>query len=120
MSERDSSNIDVKTAAAAAAREEVDSHSQVQRQVRDLIGRKEIRRLRAKNERHRGVWFGLGMFGLVGWSVTIPTLLGAAIGMWIDARWDGRQSWTLMLLFGGLVMGCLNAWRWLRDESEVR
>ena len=120
MSDGDSRDHDVKIDAADAPRDDVDSHSKVQRQVQDLIGRKETRRLRAKNEQHRGVWFGLGMFGLVGWSVTIPTLLGAAIGMWIDARWDGRQSWTLMLLFGGLILGCLNAWRWLRDESEVR
>jgi ATP synthase protein I len=60
------------------------------------------------------------MFGLIGWSVAIPTLLGAALGMWIDSKVDGRQSWTLMLLIGGLVLGCLNAWRWVREESEIR
>lgn len=92
----------------------------VQETVQEQIGRKEARRLKAKSQSHQHVWFGLGMFGLIGWSVAIPTLLGAGIGMWIDARWHGRQSWTLMLMFGGLFIGCLNAWRWLRDESEVR
>lgn len=88
--------------------------------VEDQIGRKEARRLKAQREQHHRVWFGLGMFGLVGWSVAIPTLIGTAAGMWIDGKLDGEQSWTLMLLILGLVAGCLNAWRWLRDESEVK
>jgi predicted F0F1-ATPase subunit len=33
-----------------------------------------------------GVWFGLGMMGLIGWSVAVPTLLGAALGLWLDSR----------------------------------
>lgn len=88
--------------------------------VENQIGRKEARRLKAQREQHRHVWFGLGMFGLVGWSVTIPTLIGTAIGIWLDKKLEGQQSWTLMLLILGLVAGCLNAWRWLRDESEVK
>jgi ATP synthase protein I len=37
----------------------------------------------------RTVWFGLGMMGLIGWSVAIPTLLGAALGLWLDKRHPG-------------------------------
>lgn len=88
--------------------------------VENQIGRKEARRLKAQQEQHQRVWFGLGMFGLVGWSVTVPTLIGTAVGVWLDDKLDGQQSWTLMLLILGLVAGCLNAWRWLRDESEVK
>jgi ATP synthase protein I len=36
-----------------------------------------------------GVWFGLGMMGLIGWSVAVPTLLGAALGIWLDNRYPG-------------------------------
>ena len=50
----------------------------------------------------RSVWFGLGMFGLIGWSVAIPTLLGAALGQWVDKHYPGRFSWTLTLLLLGL------------------
>ncbi len=88
--------------------------------VEAQIARKEARRLRAKSDEHHRIWFGLGMFGLVGWSVTIPTLIGTAIGIWLDSKFEGRQSWTLMLLIIGLVIGCLNAWRWLKDESDIR
>lgn len=58
------------------------------------------------------------MFGLVGWAVTIPTLFGAAIGVWIDSRWPGPHSWTLMLLILGVFLGCLNAWTWMQRESS--
>ena len=88
--------------------------------VQNSIARKETRRLRARHHPYNRVWFGLGMFGLIGWSVAIPTVLGASLGMWLDARWDGPQSWTLMLLVGGLIAGCLNAWRWVREESEIK
>jgi ATP synthase protein I len=66
----------------------------------------------------RGVWFGLGMFGLVGWAVAIPTLLGIAAGVWIDRRTAGPYSWTLMGLMAGVVLGCINAWFWVRKESR--
>ena len=99
---------------------ELPNHEQAQGVVENQIGRKEDRRLKARKEQHHRVWFGLGMFGLVGWSVAIPTLLGAAAGIWLDDHFESRQSWTLTLLLLGLVGGCLNAWRWLKDESEVR
>ncbi len=81
---------------------------------------KEARKIRARREReeNRRVWFGLGMFGLVGWSVAIPTLIGIAIGIWIDMTWPSRFSWTLMLLFIGVILGCLNAWYWVQRESR--
>ena len=83
------------------------------------IGRREDRKLKRQSERRRNVWFGLGMFGLVGWSVAIPTLVGAAIGLQLDAWLGDQRSWTLMLLLLGLFVGCMTAWRWLSEESEV-
>ena len=84
----------------------------------DRIGRKAERRVKAQQERRRAVWFGLGMFGLVGWTVAVPTLIGAAVGIWLDREYSSRVSWTLTLLIVGVVVGCLNAWRWLSSESE--
>jgi ATP synthase protein I len=85
------------------------------------VGAKASRKLKARRHSTRGVWFGLGMMGLVGWSVVVPTLLGAALGIWLDRRHAGNHSWTLMLLIIGLVVGCLNAWHWVRKEDkEIR
>jgi ATP synthase protein I len=97
-----------------------DSHrpSDVRQPMLQEVGSKEIRKLRARREQHHSIWFGLGTFGVVGWSVAVPTLLGVALGIWIDSRWPGSYSWTLMLLFGGLILGCLNAWYWISQERE--
>ena len=66
----------------------------------------------------KSVWFGLGMFGLIGWSVTVPTLLFVVTGIWIDSRWPSRVSWTLTLLLIGIALGCINAWFWVKRESR--
>ena len=84
----------------------------------DAVRRQEARKTRARREGRRGLAFGLGLFGLVGWSVAIPTLIGIAAGVWIDTRSDGRYSWTLMLLILGVAIGCLNAWYWVRKETR--
>jgi len=78
------------------------------------LGRKETIKIRGEQEKDETVWFGLGMFGVVGWSVAIPTLIGVAIGIWIDRSWPTQFSWTLMLLIGGLMIGCMNAWYWVK------
>ncbi len=80
------------------------------------VGVQAVRKLRARREGTKSVWFGLGMSGLVGWSVTIPTLIGAALGLWVDKHYPTPYSWTLMLLLMGLIIGCLNAWRWVNSE----
>jgi ATP synthase protein I len=82
---------------------------------------KAARKLKARRNSTQGVWFGLGMMGLIGWSVAVPTLLGAALGLWLDKRHPGSYSWTLMLLVIGLVIGCLNAWHWVaKEDKEMR
>jgi len=85
------------------------------------VGTKAARKLKAQRHITRTVWFGLGMMGLIGWSVAIPTLLGAALGLWLDQHYPAPQSWTLTLLFIGLFIGCLNAWNWvIKEDREIR
>lgn len=83
------------------------------------IGAKAARKLRAQRHVTRTVWFGLGMMGLIGWSVAIPTVLGAALGLWLDRRYPGGRSWTLALLVAGLTVGCWNAWHWVSKEDKA-
>jgi len=83
------------------------------------IGPKAERKLKARRSGQPGIWFGLGMMGLIGWSIAIPTLLGAAAGLWLDQRYPGSRSWTLALLVGGLAIGCLNAWHWVAKEDKA-
>jgi ATP synthase protein I len=84
------------------------------------IGVQETRKLRARRVGANSTWSGLGMLGLIGWSVATPTLIGALLGTWIDKRRPGSHSWTLALLIGGLCIGCINAWHWMaKDEREI-
>jgi ATP synthase protein I len=84
------------------------------------VGAQAARKLKARRNTP-GVWFGLGMMGLIGWSVAIPTLLGAALGIWLDQHNPGRHAWTLALLVAGLAIGCFNAWHWVaKEETEMR
>jgi ATP synthase protein I len=82
------------------------------------IGAQAARKLKAQRGATKSVWFGLGMSGLVGWSVTVPTLIGAALGTWVDKHYPSKFSWTLMLLLVGLIIGCFNAWHWVDSQSR--
>ena len=86
--------------------------------VVDDIARQAERRIRARRERRRGIWFGFGMFGMVGWAVALPTLLGVALGYWLDEIAPQRFSWKLALLLAGVVLGGLNAWFWIEKEGR--
>jgi len=82
------------------------------------VGAQAARKLKAQRHVTQTVWSGLGMMGLVGWSVAVPTLLGAALGIWLDKNHPGSHSWTLMLLAIGLGFGCFNAWHWVAKEDR--
>jgi ATP synthase protein I len=93
----------------------------VRANLADQVGAKAARKLKARRGGVPGVWFGLGMMGLIGWSVAVPTLLGAALGLWLDQRYPGGRSWTLALLVAGLAFGCANAWHWVsREDRAIR
>jgi ATP synthase protein I len=82
------------------------------------VGAQENRRLKARRTPAQ-VWSGLGMLGLIGWSVCLPTLLGAWLGVWLDKHHPGTHAWTLGLLVAGLCVGCANAWHWITKEQKA-
>lgn len=85
-------------------------------EFRQQVARKAERRLNASKD--EGIVFWLGMFGLVGWSVAIPTVAGIALGKWLDNHLPAAFSWTLTLLFAGVMLGCVNAWYWIKQEHR--
>jgi len=97
----------------------------------EQVAKKEALKRKALRHKDETVWFGLGMFGIVGWAVAIPTLIGVALGLWIDRTWPSQYSWALMFLIAGVLVGCINAAYWVRrvrsriieededDESQV-
>jgi ATP synthase protein I len=85
----------------------------------EKVGASESRKLKSKEKGAQGIWMGLGMFGLIGWAVAIPTFLGVLLGTYIDSHYPGVHSWTLSLLIVGLFFGCMNAWHWVAKEEKA-
>jgi len=83
------------------------------------VDKKVALKLHAKRHKLPGVWFGLGLMGVVGWSVALPTLLGIALGVWLDASINDSRSYTLIFLLAGLTLGCFIAWNWVSKEYAV-
>lgn len=83
-----------------------------------LVGVKESLKLKARRMKKESVWHGLTFFGLVGWSIAIPTLLGTFLGVWLDSKFPGPTSWTLTFLIAGLALGVWNAWYWIDKENR--
>ena len=84
----------------------------------ETVDEKARRKERARRHRERSLWTSLGVMGVVGWTVAIPTLLGVLVGLWLDANWPASFSWTLTLLVGGLFIGCVGAWQWVSQEMD--
>ncbi|MDE3021756.1 MAG: AtpZ/AtpI family protein [Pseudomonadota bacterium] len=85
------------------------------------VDKKVARKLKAQRHVSQTLWSGLGMMGMIGWSVSVPTLIGIAIGLWMDRHYPGKHSWALMMLTFGLILGCINAWHWVvREGQEIR
>ncbi len=88
------------------------------KQFVDQIETKERRKIKARRERQRSPWFWAGMFGLVGWSVAVPTAIGVYLGLKLDQWYPGRFAWPLTGVVVGMTVGCLNAWFWVSRESR--
>lgn len=86
-----------------------------QRMLRDVAA-KQKRMLRARRDGN-GNWSAIAILGMIGWSVTVPTLIGVAAGVWLDRHWPARISWTITLLIAGLIAGCVNAWFRIREDE---
>ena len=81
------------------------------------VTEKEKRKLKALRNKSSAL-YGLGMFGMVGWSVAVPCLLGAALGKWLDKAHPQPFSWVLTCLVAGLFVGCGMGWYWVVKENK--
>lgn len=82
------------------------------------VAGKEKRKLEALRNTRRSVWLGLGMFGMIGWSVAAPMLLGALLGIWLDKNYPQSFSWTLSFIVLGIVTGIAIAAKWVSKEDK--
>lgn len=84
---------------------------------KDRIGRSARRKQEARDNPGPSPLRGIGTFGMIGWSVAVPTVAGAFLGLWLDRAWPQGFSWTIALILGGVVIGAVLAWVWIDREG---
>lgn len=80
------------------------------------VGKKEKMKLKALRKKKGSVWAGLGLFGVVGWTIVVPTIIGVVAGRWLDKSYPEFFSWTMSLMMAGLLIGCAAATYWIKKE----
>lgn len=83
----------------------------------EKIQKESTKKIKSKEEGSE-IIFGLGLFGIVGWAISIPTIIGIAIGVFLDKKFTQSFSWTITLLFVGVVLGAFNAWHWIQEKIK--
>ena len=83
-----------------------------------VIRRRAERMQQSRNERKYSPLSGLGVFGVIGWSVAIPTVAGAFLGMWLNRVAPQSFSWPIALILGGVVVGAMVAWNWIEKNQD--
>lgn len=63
---------------------------------------------------------GIGTFGMIGWSIAVPTVGGALLGLWLDRVAPQDFSWPLALILGGVAIGVMIAWAWVNKEGSEK
>lgn len=84
----------------------------------DEIGRRAERMKTARDNPGPSPLRGVGTFGMIGWSIAVPTVGGAFLGHWLDGIAPQNFSWTIALILGGVVLGGLIAWAWVGKEGS--
>lgn len=84
----------------------------------DDIRRTAERMKRARSEPGVSPLRGLGAFGIIGWSIAVPTVAGAFLGLWLNRVAPQDFSWPIALILGGIVVGGIIAWGWVDKESS--
>ncbi len=92
--------------------------SQQRKSPEDDIGRRAQRLKKARENDGLSPLRGLGAFGMIGWSIAVPTVGGAFLGLWLDRNMPQAFSWVLALILGGVTLGGFIAWAWIGRESR--
>ncbi|EIF30825.1 F0F1-ATPase subunit, putative [Burkholderia sp. Ch1-1] len=59
----------------------------------------------------------LGQIGILGWAIVVPTLLGLALGHWLDRTFGTRVFFSAPLLMLGAALGFWSAWKWMHRQQ---
>lgn len=77
---------------------------------------KERRSVEVQEGKESTAWEGVGQFGMVGWSITAPVLVGLFLGWVLDRLTGQHHLWVTTFFFIGLICGCVSTGYWLFTE----
>ena len=84
------------------------------RAAREAVQRKR----RAEREPEPSLGSRLGQIGILGWTIVLPTLLGLAIGHWLDKHFATGVFFSALLLMVGAAIGLWSAWKWMHRQTR--
>jgi ATP synthase protein I len=73
--------------------------------------------LRAREAPEPSLGSRLGQIGILGWSIVVPTLLGLALGHWLDRHFHTGVFFAAPLLMVGAGIGLWSAWKWMHRQT---
>ena len=80
------------------------------------LATKERRTVEAEEDKEPEDWRGVEKFGMVGWSITAPVLVGLLLGWVLDRLTGHHHLWVTVFFFIGLIGGCATTVYWLFAE----
>ena len=95
-----------------------DKHKAAKDNAAEAIRRRTEQMQKTRDEPKYSPLNGLGVFGVIGWSVAIPTVGGAFLGMWLNDVAPQSFSWPIALILGGVVLGAMVAWSWIDKTRD--
>ncbi|ASV99060.1 AtpZ/AtpI family protein [Paraburkholderia aromaticivorans] len=75
------------------------------------------RAARGRDEPEPSLGSRLGQIGILGWAIVVPTLLGLALGHWLDRLFGTRVFFSAPLLMVGAALGFWSAWKWMHRQQ---
>ena len=79
---------------------------------------RDVGRLKRRDPTAASFWRSLSVLGIVGWSISLPSVAGAWLGHRLDLHFESGVRFTLMLLAAGVIIGSVIAWRAVREHRR--
>lgn len=73
---------------------------------------------RGREEPEPSLGSRLGQIGILGWAIVLPTLMGLALGHWLDRMFGTRVFFSAPLLMIGAAVGFWSAWKWMHRQQR--
>lgn len=77
----------------------------------DAVDTRRRRAERARAEGERTPWENVALIGALAWQIVVPTLIGTALGRWLDGLSGHRVLFSALGIVTGVSLGFWSAWR---------